>query len=100
AEIRIHPNDRFIYASNRGHDSIAVLERDPSTGMLTLVETVPCGGRNPRNFALSPDGAWLLCASQTTNNLTVFRVDANTGRLTRVAGHATVSEPVCVLFVD
>jgi len=102
AEIRVHPNGRFLYGSNRGHDSIAVFALDPATGLPgdTPVELVPTGGKNPRNFALSPDGRWLVCGHQDTPLLTVFRVDASTGRLTRTPHTATVPSCVCVLFVD
>lgn len=99
SEVRIHPNGRFVYAANRGHDSLAVFSRDVKTGALTRVEIVPCGGENPRNFALSPDGAWLLCAHQTSDNLSVFRVDPNTGRLAITSNAAHVPKAVCVLFL-
>ena len=75
AEIRIHPNGKFLYGSNRGHDSLAVFAIAPGTGLLSPVEIVPSGGKVPRNFALSPDGRWLVCAHQDSGNLTVFRVD-------------------------
>jgi len=100
AEIRLSPDGRFVYASNRGPDSLAVFARDPSAGTLALVEIVPCGGKHPRNFALSPDGRWLVCANRDTDNLIVFRVDPATGRLTPTAHAATIAQPVCVLFVD
>jgi len=99
AEIRLHPNGRFVYGSNRGHDSLAVFAREPATGRLTPVELVPSGGGHPRNFALSPDGAWLVCANRDSDNLVVFRVDAATGRLTPTGQGATVPQAVCVLFV-
>ena len=98
AEIRVHPNGRFVYASNRGHDSIAVFAVQAATGRLSLVEITPCGGKNPRNFSLSPDGAWLVCANQNSNSLTVLKVDAQTGRLTLTPGSASLPLPVCVLF--
>ncbi|MBS0662922.1 MAG: lactonase family protein [Verrucomicrobia bacterium] len=98
AEIRVHPNGRFVYTSNRGHDSIAVFAIAPGTGALTPVEITPCGGRNPRNFALSPDGRWMICANQNSNTLTVLRVDPATGRLTPTGHAVEVPMPVCVLF--
>ncbi len=98
AEIQVHPNGRFLYASNRGHDSIAVFAIDGATGRLTPVEITPCGGKNPRSFSLSPDGAWLVCANQNSDSLTVLRVDAATGRLTPTGHTAHVPLPVCVLF--
>lgn len=102
AEIRVHPNGRFVYGSNRGHDSIAVFAVDAASGRLgaTPIEIVPTGGKTPRNFALSPDGKWLVCAHQDTPLLTVFRVDARTGRLARTPHTAEVPACVCVLFRD
>lgn len=98
AEIRLHPNGRFVYASNRGHDSLAVFARDTVSGRLARIEIVPCGGAHPRNFELSPDGGWLVCANRDSDNLVSFRVDAATGRLTP-SGHTThVPKPICVLF--
>lgn len=98
AEIRLHPNGRFVYGSNRGHDSLAVFARDPERGTLTFVERVPCGGRHPRNFALSPDGTWLVCANRDSDNLVSFRVEPATGRLTPTGHQAAVPQAVCVLF--
>lgn len=100
AEVRVHPNGKFLYGSNRGHDSIAVFGIDPSTGALAPVEIVPSGGKIPRNFALSPDGAWLVCGHQGSDELTVFRVDTASGRLTRTAHTASVPTCVCVAFYD
>ncbi len=98
AEVRVHPNGRFVYGSNRGHDSIAVFALDSATGRLSPAGHTPSGGRNPRNFALSPDGAWLVSAHQDSDSLRVFRVEPQTGQLSPVAGDATVPQPVCVLF--
>ena len=100
AEIRLSADGRFVYASNRGPDSLAVFAREPVAGTLKLVEIVPSGGKHPRNFALSPDGRWLVCANRDTDNLVVFRVDPATGRLTPTANSVTIPLPVCVLFVD
>ncbi len=100
AEVRVHPNGRFVYGSNRGHDSIAVFRINAANGALTPVEIVPSGGKTPRNFAFSPDGNWLVCAHQGEDLLTVFRVDATTGRLTRTPHSAPVPTCVCVLFYD
>jgi 6-phosphogluconolactonase len=100
SEIRIHPNGRFVYSANRGHDSIAVFARNPDSGALTRIEVVKTGGQTPRNFNLTPDGAWLLCAHQSSNTLTVFKVDAETGKLTANPATAKVPKCVCVLFVN
>jgi len=99
SEIRMHPTGRFVYAANRGHNGIAVFARDASTGALARVEIVPTGGKTPRNFNLTPDGAWLLCGHQDSGNLTVFKVDAGTGRLTATPHTAHVAKAVCVLFL-
>ena len=99
AEIRIHPNGNFVYGSNRGHDSIAVFARSPGDGSLKRVQIISSGGAHPRNFNLSPDGSWLLCANRDTNNVTVFKVDATTGLLTATGHSAPVPQGVCVLFM-
>lgn len=100
SEIRMHPSGRFVYAANRGgQDSLAVFARDSATGALTPVEIVPCGGVQPRNFALTPDGAWLVCGHQATNSLAVFRVNSETGRLTATGEAVPAPKPVCVLFL-
>jgi 6-phosphogluconolactonase len=98
AEVRLHPNGRFVYGSTRGPDTIAVFAANRATGALSAVQVVPCGGRGPRSFSFSPDGAWLVCAHQDSDTLCAFRVDAQTGRLERVPGTVSVSMPVCVLF--
>lgn len=98
AEVRVHPDGRFVYGSNRGHDSIVVFAFDAASGRLDLVEHVPTGGRNPRNFALSTDGAWLVAANQNSDSLHVLRVDPATGRLTATGSTAGVPLPVCVQF--
>jgi len=100
AEVRVHPNGRFVYGSNRGHDSIAAYAFDAAAEKLVPLGITPVGGRGPRNFALSPDGRWLVAANQNSDSLTVFRVDPDTGRLTPTAATATISTPVCVLFAD
>ncbi|WP_158277309.1 lactonase family protein [Opitutus sp. ER46] len=100
AEVRVHPNGKFLYASNRGHDSIAVFAIDAATGALSLVEIIPTGGKVPRNFALSPNGKWLVCGHQDADTayVNVFRVDAATGRLTATQHRAAIPMVVCVEF--
>lgn len=100
AEIRIHPNGKFLYASNRTHDSIAVFSIEPETGFLMLIEIVPSGGKTPRNFALSGDGRWLVCGHQDEAVVTGFSVDGSSGRLTRTAHTAAVPSVVCVAFAE
>lgn len=100
AEIHISSNGRFVYGSNRGHDSIALFEVDVHSGQLTFIETVSSGGQLPRNFALSPDDQFLLAAHQETGNLVVFRIDSHTGRLQETGHSAEAPGGVCVKFWD
>ena len=99
AEILIHPSGRFVYGSNRGHDSIAVFKVDPATGTLTPVEHVSTQGRNPRNFTLDPTGRWLIAANQDGDSLVVFAIDQTTGRLTPAGQPVKLGSPVCVRFL-
>ena len=98
AEIEVHPNGKFLYASNRGHDSIAVYSID-SAGKLALVDIVPSGGKTPRNFAIDPSGAWLLAAHQDGGGITLFRIDTKTGKLARTGDALDVPLPVCLVFL-
>jgi 6-phosphogluconolactonase len=99
AEIQVHPSGRFLYASNRGHDSIAVFSIDEKTGRLTFVETVPTQGKTPRNFGIDPTGTYLLAANQNSDSVVVFRIDPKSGRLTPTGSTISVGAPVCVKFV-
>jgi 6-phosphogluconolactonase len=99
AELAIDPKGRYLYGSNRGHDSIAVYAIDPGKGVLTLLEDVPTLGKEPRNFALDPTGAYLFAANQNSNNVVVFRVNPSNGRLTATGERIEVVAPVCVTFV-
>jgi 6-phosphogluconolactonase len=82
AEILVHKSGKFLYASNRGHDSLVVFAIDEKTGHLTLVQHAPTGGRTPRCFSFDPTGRWIIVSNQAANNAVVFRVDATTGKLT------------------
>jgi 6-phosphogluconolactonase len=99
AEIQVHPSGKFLYASNRGHDSIAVFGIDPDKGTLTLVEYASTKGQTPRSFEIAPGGSLLFAANEKSNNIVVFSIDAKTGRLTPTGKVLDVSEPVCVKFV-
>jgi 6-phosphogluconolactonase len=99
AEIQIDPASRFLYVSNRGHDSIAVFAVDAAQGTLTPVEHVLTQGRTPRNFSLDPTGAYLFAANQNSGTIVLFRVDKGTGRLTPAGQSFDVPTPSCVLFV-
>jgi 6-phosphogluconolactonase len=97
AEIVVHPNGRFVYGSNRGHDSIAVFGINDD-GTLKLVQHAPTRGETPRNFAIDPTGRWLIAANQKSGTLAVFRVDDKTGALSPTGPLANVGSPVNVLF--
>jgi 6-phosphogluconolactonase len=99
AEIQVHPSGKFLYASNRGHDSIAVFAIDPDKGTLTLVEYASTNGKTPRSFEIAPGGSLLFAANEKSNNIVVFSIDAKTGRLKPTGKVLDVSEPVCVKFV-
>jgi 6-phosphogluconolactonase len=99
AEIAIHPNGKFLYTSNRGHESIAVFAIDPKTGTLTLLADVPTGGKEPRHFAIDPTGQYLLAENQFSGNIVEFRIDPATGKLTATGAVLQVPSPVCVAFL-
>lgn len=99
AEVVAHPSGKFLYGSNRGHDSIAIFRIDPSTGKLTPAGHQKTGGKTPRNFALDPSGRFLLAANQDTGTVVVFRIDPDTGALSPTGGEVSVPMPVCVRFL-
>jgi 6-phosphogluconolactonase len=99
AEIEVHPSGKFVYASNRGHDSIAVFKADKRAGLLSLVEHEPTQGKTPRHFALDPAGRWLLAENQGSDSVVVFRVDSRTGALESTGQTVEVPSPVCAVFV-
>lgn len=99
AEVVVHPSGRFLYGSNRGHNSIAVFGIDDVTGELTFVEHMPTGGKWPRNFCVDPTGKFLLAANQQSNNIHVFRIDGESGKLTPTPHAVDVSGPNCVRFL-
>lgn len=98
AEIQVHPSGRFVYASLRGPDSLAVFTRDAATGRLSLVEHVASGGLTPRSFAIDPSGRYLLAANQRSDQVAVFRIDPATGRLSATGQSIDVGAPVSVTF--
>jgi 6-phosphogluconolactonase len=100
AEIAVHPNGKFVYASNRGADSIALFSIDAKKGTLTTVDRVPTQGKTPRNFAIDPTGAYLFAANQDSDNIVEFRIDANTGRLTPTGGIFETVAPVSIVFAN
>ncbi|MDQ1408493.1 MAG: 6-phosphogluconolactonase [Acidobacteriaceae bacterium] len=99
AEIVVHPSGKFLYASNRGHDSIAEFTINPAKGTLTLAGDFSTQGKTPRNFALDPTGKFFIAANQESNNIVVFRIDQSTGALTATGQVAQVPAPVDIVFV-
>jgi 6-phosphogluconolactonase len=98
AHVAVHPSGKWVYGSNRGHDSIARFNVDPSTGWLRFAEASPSGGKTPRNFSLDPTGKWLLAAHQDSNDVIVHAVDQGTGALKPSGSTLSVGRPVCVVF--
>ena len=98
ADVHVARSGRFLYASNRGDDTIAVFAIDASTGQLTAVQQVSTEGRWPRNFTLDPTGGFLLVANQRSDSIVSFRVDQEAGRLTPTGEKVELSSPVCIRF--
>jgi 6-phosphogluconolactonase len=99
AEIAVHPSGKFLYSSNRGHDSIAVFAIDEKKGTLKSLGQVLTGGKTPRHFAIDPTGAYLLAENEESNNIVIFHIDAATGSLTPTGQTVEVPSPVCLTFV-
>jgi 6-phosphogluconolactonase len=99
AEVVVHPSGRFLFGSNRGHDSLVVFAIDQGTGKLTLVEHEPTQGRTPRGFGIDPTGQYLLAGNQRSDSVVVFRIDGKTGALTPTGQTLTVGSPVSFVFV-
>jgi 6-phosphogluconolactonase len=98
AEIVIHPNGRFLYASNRGDSSIAIFRVDARSGALAAAGRVSTQGKTPRNFAIDPTGAFLLAANQDSGGIAVFRINKTTGALTPTGDILNIASPVCIVF--
>ena len=99
AEIQIHPSGKFLYASNRGEDTIVVYAIDAAKGTLTQVGSVPTGGKEPRSFELDPTGTLLFAENQKSDNVVVFKIDQKTGKLTSTGKTMDVASPVCLKFL-
>jgi 6-phosphogluconolactonase len=100
AEVQVHPSGKFLYVSNRGHDSIAIFAIDPKDGKLTALGHQPTGGKTPRNFGIDPSGQFLLAANQDSGTVIVFRIDGQTGLLAPTGHTAKVPMPVCVKMLS
>jgi 6-phosphogluconolactonase len=97
-EIVVHPNGKFLYGSNRGHDSIASFAIDQDTGRLSPLGRHPAGGRVPRNFSIDPSGKFLLSANLDSNSVTVHRIDPGTGALSSTPHQVSIPQPYCIAF--
>lgn len=100
AEIAVHPSGKYLYTSNRGHDSIAVFAIDQKKGTLKSLGQVLTGGKTPRHFAIDPTGTYLLAENQESNNIVVFHIDPASGGLTPTGQTVEVPSPVCLTFVQ
>ncbi len=100
AEVVVHPSGKFVYGSNRGHDSIAVFQVDDETGGLTRVQIQSTQGKTPRNFAVDPTGRFLLAENQDSGSVVTFRIDSDTGKLAPTGSVRNVPMPVCIKFLE
>ncbi len=100
AETAVHPNGKFLYVSNRGNDSIAILSIDPGNRTLAPAGGIPTGGKEPRHFAIDPSGKYLLAENQFSNNIVVFKIDPVTGGLTPTGQVVEVPSPVDIAFLQ
>ena len=99
AHVVVAPSGRFVYASNRGHNSIAVFSVNPETGAMAFIERIWTYGQTPRNFAIDPSGAFMYVAHQDTDNIVSFQVNQTTGRLTPIGKFYAAGQPVCIVFL-
>ena len=101
AEILVHPSGKFVYSSNRGHDTVSAYQANPKTGKLKVVQVQPVRGAFPRNINLTPDADWLLAAGADSNTIAAHRINQETGKLTYQRGSViNVPSPICILFVQ
>ncbi|MDX1614559.1 MAG: lactonase family protein [Candidatus Promineifilaceae bacterium] len=99
ADLHLAPGGRFLYGSNRGHDSIVRYAVDPVTGTLTYLDCTPTGGQRPRGFAIHPGGAFMLVANQDSDNIVTFRLDPTRGTLSPTGHVLAIPSPVCLKFL-
>lgn len=99
ADVHISNDGKFLYGSNRGHNSIAVFKVDTKSEKLTFLGTVPVEGNWPRNFGITPDGNWMLVANQKSGNITVFRINKETGRIIFNTTEIEIPAAVCIEFL-
>ena len=99
AEVRVHPSGKFLYGSNRGHDTIVAFRINQDTGELTYIENEPTQGKTPRNFFIDPSGKYLLAENQATDSIVVFRVNQDTGELEPTGNRIEIPSPVCIRMI-
>ena len=99
ADIRLHPNGKFVYASNRGHDSLAIFRIEDATGRMIPVDIASTLGGNPREFDFEPSGKFLFVGNQATNQMVTFAADPSTGKITPTGAKADVPKPACIKFL-
>jgi 6-phosphogluconolactonase len=100
AEIQVHPSGKFVYCSNRGHDSIAMYSFDAATGKLASLGQQSIGGKTPRNFGIDPTGAFIVACGQDSKSVHVLKIDLATGKLSPVGEKIEIVNPVCVKFLS
>jgi len=100
ADLHLHPSGRFLYSSNRGHNSIATFERDLDTGQLKFLGTTPSEGEIPRGFGVSPDGEWMVVANQKSDNIALFRIDSASGLPAFTGKTEKIASCECIRFVN
>lgn len=99
ADLKMTPNGRYLYGTNRGHDSIAIF-KIADDGQLSLVSIEPSLGKGPQNLLITPDGRWLLCANMPGNNVAIFSIDTNTGKLKSAGEPASIPMPSCIRWME
>jgi 6-phosphogluconolactonase len=101
ADLHVSPDGRFLYASNRGDaNEIVVFAIDAGTGILTFVERISCMGKSPRNLVIDPSGSFLLVANETSNDIYVYHIHQQTGKLTLTSSKINISNPCCLKFTS
>jgi 6-phosphogluconolactonase len=98
SEIQVHPEGRFLYAANRGHNSLSVFGINPADGRLALRQVAPSGGDFPRHFAIDPSGRWLLAANERSDLIAGFAIDSDSGALGRAFDLPGIPGPACIVF--
>jgi 6-phosphogluconolactonase len=100
SEVTVHPNGKFVFGANRGHDSIVIYKIDPKTGMVTLVGHSTCGGHWPRHFEIDTTGKLLLVTNEHSAQTSIFRIDLDTGMLSATETTLALERPMCVKCLE